>query len=135
VSLIKGEKGTISNSTINAATWQNGSLSNSNIYQGIFLEVGSTGCTFQSKYDDDYLSLKRFVTDDGLVVNQNNYTFGYNFVGFSGKTATSAVINSNIENGNFYKCNITSDITRTISNGFFIDCTVSNYNLKNIHHL
>jgi len=131
VSLVKGEEGIIKNSEINGAIWKNGSLINNKIIQGIFIEANSTGSTFISKYEDNYQSLKRFVSNDGLLVNQNNYTYGYNFVGYSGKTSESELINSDINSGNFYKCNIISNNkTRTILNGYFVDCKIDNYLIK-----
>lgn len=128
VSLIKGEEGIINNSNLNSVMWKKLNIKNSNILQGIFLNINSSGVTFESKYSDDYKSLKRFFSDDGLVVNNNNYTYGYNFVGNYNKK--SYLYNSDIENGNFINININSDKKRKILNGFFENCNISNYEIN-----
>jgi hypothetical protein len=128
ISLIKGENGNISNSTLNATFWKNLKLNNCTINQVIFLNSESSGCTFPSKYSDEYKSLKRSILSDGIQITDNNFSFGYNYIGYE-NNENNYVFNSDIFKGNFYDTVISTDSNNIIHSGYFKNCIIKNYTI------
>jgi len=131
ISVVKGEKGSISNCSINGTLWKKSSTQNNEISQAIFLESNDSGNTFNSKYKDDYKSLKRSIQSDGLQITEDNFTYGYIYHGFKNLKSYNNLYNCNIKKGNYYNCNIFSDLQEDnkliIKDGYFENCIISNY--------
>jgi hypothetical protein len=136
VSLFRGENITFRNSNLNAGAFKNSSTFNTIILQGNFIKLEGSKLTFISKYDPNYISLKRFEQEDGLLTNQNNYSYGYNFVGYEKeKKELNEIVQSDIENGNFFNCKISSELNldgskKSILNGKYENCEISNYKIQ-----
>lgn len=134
ISVVKGEKGSIANCYINGSIWKETSSQNNNIVQSIFLNSNDTGNTFESKYLDNYKSLKRTIQSDGLQITEDNFTYGYIYHGYINKINYNYLYNCEIKKGNFFKCNIFSDLENEnkliISEGYFENCIISNYVIK-----
>lgn len=136
VSLFRGENITFRNSDLNAGSFKNSSAFNTRILQGNFIKLEGSELTFISKYDPNYISLKRFEQEDGLLTNQNNYSYGYNFVGYDKETEEiNEIFQSDIENGNFFNCKISSELNldgskKSILNGKYENCEISNYKIQ-----
>lgn len=137
ISLIRKQNSTIENSKLNSVVTVNSKLKNNEITQGTFLNMNASGCTFKSKYDNNYKSLERKSIEGNGIVNFNNYTYGYNFISYINSNNVNNLFNCEIENGNFINTNIINkeNEKKTIPNGKFENCYISNYIIKGGYYL